>query len=84
MVIELTKRKKLSFVNIVNTNTFFYSNEKLSQSYAHMDSHGATFEYPKCHYRGGLQFLGHTFLEGAGFWAVNLRGAKIFRPSLLK
>ena len=39
----------------------------LSQSYAHMDSHDATFEYAKCYYRGGLQFFGHTFLEGAGF-----------------
>ena len=51
VVIVLTKRKKLGFVNVVNTNTFFYSNEKIVL---------------KCYYRGGLQFFGHTFLEGAG------------------
>ena len=34
--------------------------------------------------RGGLKFFGYTFLEGAGFWAVNLTGAKMFWPSLLK
>ena len=32
----------MSFVNIVNTNTFFFiPMKKLSQSYAHMDSHDA-------------------------------------------
>ena len=67
MVIEVTKIKKLGFVNIVSTNTFFYSNEKLSQSYAHMDSHGATFEYTKCYYGEGYKVFGHIFLEGAGF-----------------
>ena len=34
--------------------------------------------------RGGLQFFGHTFLEGQDFGAVNLGGAKSFGPSLLK
>ena len=68
MVIEVlcgystNKQKKLGFVNVVNTNTFFIPMKKLSQSYAHMDSHDATFEYSKCYYRGGLQFFGHTFL----------------------
>ena len=38
-----------------------------------MDSHDATFEYSKCYYRGGLQFFGHTFLEGAGFLGCDLR-----------
>ena len=72
VVIELlcgywtNKKKKLGFVNVVNTNTFFIPMKKLSQSYSHMDSHDATFEYSKCYYRGGLQFFGHTFLEGAG------------------
>ena len=63
-----SKKKKKGFVNIVNTNTFlFIPVKKLSESYAYMDSHDATFEYSKCYYRGGLQFFGHTFLEGAGF-----------------
>ena len=67
----LTKRKKLSFVNIVHTNTFFYSNEKLSQSYANMDSNGATFKYPKCYYSwGGLQFFGHALLEGGRIFGL--------------
>ena len=58
----------LGFVNIVNTNTFFYSNEKIIVSkLPHMDSHDTTFEYSKCYHRGGLQFFGHTFLKGAGF-----------------
>ena len=61
------KRKRKGFVNIVNTNTFlFIPVKKLSESYAYMDSHDATFEYSKCYYRGGLQFFGHTFLYGAG------------------
>ena len=59
----------LGFVNIVYTNTFsLIPRKKLSQSYAHMDSHDATSEYSKCYYGGGLQFFGHTVLEGAGFW----------------
>ena len=36
---------------------------------------------------GGYNFLGTHFGEGGGgqdFWAVNLRGAKIFGSSLLK
>ena len=60
-------KKKLGIEKIVNTNTFFFiPMKKLSQSYAHMDSHDVTFEYSKCYYRAGLQFFGHTFLEGAG------------------
>ena len=39
----------MGFVNIVNTSTFFIPMKKLSQSYAHMDSQDATFEYSKCY-----------------------------------
>ena len=55
VVIELlcvywtNQKEKMGFVNIVNTNTFFIPMKKLSQSYAHMDSQDATFEYSKCY-----------------------------------
>ena len=50
-----------------------------------MDSHVATSEYSKCYYRGGLQFFwAHIFGGGRNFGAVNLRGATMFGPSLLK
>ena len=32
----------------------------------------------------GYNFLGTHFWRGQDFWAVNLRGGKIFGPSLLK
>ena len=32
----------------------------------------------------GYKFLGTQFWRGQDFWAVNLRGAKTFGPSLLK
>ena len=77
----IKKKKKLGFVNIVNTNTFFYSNEKLSQSYAHMDSHGATFEYSKYYYKGGLQiFRAHSFGGGRIFGLLTWEGLKFLGP----
>ena len=57
----------MGFVNIVNTNSFFYSNEKLSQSYAHMDSQGATLNTQNVITGEGYKLLRHTFFEGAGF-----------------
>ena len=32
----------------------------------------------------GYNFLGTNFWRGQDFWAVNLKGAKIFGPSVLK
>ena len=32
----------------------------------------------------GYNFVGTHFWRGQDFWAVNLRGAKIFGPALLK
>ena len=69
VVIGLTKRK-IGFRKIANTNTFFIPMKKLSQSYAHMDSHDATFEYSKCYYRGGLKFYGHTFIGGGRIFGL--------------
>ena len=53
----------MGFVNIVNTNSFFYSNEKLSQSYAHLDSQGATLNTQNVITGEGykLNFQAHIF-----------------------
>ena len=75
----------MSFVNIVNTNTFFfYSNEKIVSK---LRSYG----FPRCNLNTrnvitgeGYNFLATHFWRGQDFWAVNLRGGKIFGPSFLK
>ena len=91
VVIELfggywtNKKKKLGFVNIVNTNTFFYSSENIVSK---LRSYG----FSQCNIwitqnvitGEGYNFLGTHFWRGQDFWAVNLRGGKIFGPSLLK
>ena len=66
MNIKIQKDSASTPENIVNSNTFLFSNGIISQSYAHMDSGDATFEYSNV-FRGGLQFFGHTFLEGQDF-----------------
>ena len=79
MVIVLTKE------NVVNTNTFFYSNEKnclkVTLIWILTMQHLNT---QKVITGEGYNFLGTHFWRGQDFWAVNLRGAKIFGPSLLK
>ena len=46
-----------------------------------MDSHGATFEYSKCYYRGGLQiFRAHIFGGGRIFGLLTWEGLKATGP----
>ena len=51
---------------------------QLSQNNVRMVSRGATFEFSKFFTGEGYNFLGSHFEGGQDFWAVNLRGAKIF------
>ena len=57
----------------------------MSQNQAPVDSHDAIFEFSKKVIKGeGYNFLGSRVSGGQDFWAVYLRGAKIFGPSPLK
>ena len=87
VVIELfggywtNKKKKLGFVNIVNTNTFFILVKKLSQSYARMDSHNATFESLKMLLQGRVTiFWAHIFGGGRIFGLLTWEGVKFLGP----
>ena len=63
----INKKKKLGFVNIVNTNTFFIPTKNSLKvtliwilTVQHLNTQNViTGE--------GYKFFGHTFLEGAGF-----------------
>ena len=74
----------MGFVNIVNTNTFFIPMKNCYKvtliwilTVQHLNTQNViTGE--------GYNFAGTDFWRGQDFWAVNLRGAKSFRPSILK
>ena len=50
----------------------------VSQNNVRMVSRGATFEFSNFFTGEGYNFLGSHFKGVQDFWAVNLRGAKIF------
>ena len=78
MVIEVTKIKKLGFVNIVSTNTFFIPMKNCPKVTLIW-----ILTVHKMLLRGRVtKFSGTYFWRGQDFWAVNLRGAKSFKPSL--